>query len=178
MLRKIIRIIRNFIRTLEKSELVEIFFFPIIATVFIYFLCNTSLINFDGGINKFISEFNNIVISTTSIISAFGMGSLGMIVASSSPNIEAAKDYMTEKVGVNGICLSYYKIQILRHFFSLFVLFLLLIYSICMLFIQILKINIMPLLYIEIFLLFLALISQVFVIQGIYFLFIDPKRNY
>lgn len=176
MFKKIVEIIRNFKRSLNKYEFIEIFLLPIIATFLVFSFCNTSLINIECGINKFISEFNNTVISTTSIISAFGMGSLGMIIASSNPNIEYAKGHITKKIDINGICLSYYKIQILRHFFNLFILFLLLIYSICMLFIQNLKINIMPLLYFEIFLLFLALISQIFVIQGIYYLFIDQKE--
>lgn len=171
MAKKVCIVLLNFFSSLKRSEIIDLFIIPSILTIIIYFICNSSISNFAD----FIDSFNSIVINTTAILAAFGMASLGMLISSSSQNIEHAKQNPTNRRDRNKNIITYYKLQILRNFFSLFLLFGLLIYALAFVFLQNLKINLTIFFYIEVLLLIISIFSQIFVIQSMYFLFVDPK---
>ncbi len=165
-------IIRNFISSATKKELADILLVPFFITIFIYFLVGSSLLSNES----FLSNFNSLVISTASILVSFGIASLSAIISSSSPNIEAAQNFVTDRVDRNNKYINYYKLQILRNFFSLFILFGLLIFSIIMIFVSLPHRFMLYLYYFQIYLLLLSIYSQIFVIQSLYFLFVDNKK--
>lgn len=172
MLRKIILILSNFFYSIKLKEFLEIIVAPLVFTILIYYMCNNSICNF----NKFIGEFNSTVINITAILGAFSLASLSIIITSSNHNIEVAKAEKTNRKDRNKKNVSYYKLQIFRNFFSLFLLFGLLIYAIVFIFLQNTSLNLYILFYIEVYLLIVSLFSQVFVIQSMYFLFVEPKK--
>ncbi|MGL5652484.1 MAG: hypothetical protein ACRDDE_12085 [Paraclostridium sp.] len=173
MVRKILIILLNFFTSLRKKEAFDLFIIPLILTTLIYVVCNSKIAEFE----KFITTFNGIVINVAAILAAFGMSSLGMLISSSSENIVDAKGRPTERKDRNNNIITYYKLQILRNFFSLFMLFGLLIYSIIFVFLLELNINLRPIFYTELFIMLISIFSQVFVVQSMYFLFVEPKIN-
>ena len=173
MAKKVCIVLLNFFSSLKRNEIIDLFIVPSILTISIYCICNSSISNFES----FIELFNSIVINTTAILSAFGMASLGMLISSSSPNIESAKKEITNRKDRNKNIIPYYKLQILRNFFSLFLLFGLLIYALTFVFLQNLNINLTIFFYIEVLLLIMSVFSQIFVVQSMYFLFVDPKYD-
>lgn len=169
---KIYVILSNFFFSIKLKEVLELFLAPLILTILICFLCNTSIYDF----SKFISEFNSTVINITAILGAFSLASLSIIITSSNTNIDKAKEEYTNRLDRNRKFITYYKLQILRNFFSLFLLFGLLIYAIIFIFLQNVLSNLCVLFYIEVYLLLVSLIAQIFVIQSMYFLFVEPKK--
>lgn len=172
MLKKTYIILSNFFHSLKIKEFLEIMVLPLIFTVIIYVLCNTSINDF----SKFVDDFTNVVISITSILGAFSLATLSIIITSSNINIDYAKKELTERKDRLKKNITYYKLQVLRNFFSLFLLFGLLLYSIAFKFLQNVVSNIDILFYIELYMLMVAVISQIFVIQSMYFLFVEPKK--
>lgn len=172
MLKKTYIILSNFFHSLKIKEFLEIMVLPFILTVIIYVLCNTSINDF----SKFADDFTNMVISITSILGAFSLATLSIIITSSNSNIDYAKKEFTERKDRLKKNITYYKLQVLRNFFSLFLLFGLLLYSIAFKFLQSVVSNINILFYIELYMLMVAVISQIFIIQSMYFLFVEPKK--
>ncbi|MGL5153067.1 MAG: hypothetical protein ACRC7N_21110 [Clostridium sp.] len=172
MIEKIYIILSNFFCSMKKREFFELFVLPCIFTVLIYIVCNSSINEF----KKFIDDFNNIIINITSILGAFSLATLSIIITSSNNNIECAKETIIERKDRLKKYITYYKLQILRNFFSLFTLFGLLFYSIMFKFMQNLVSNIEFFFYFEVYMLIVAVISQIFVIQSMYFLFVEPKQ--
>lgn len=171
MQKKIRIIIMNFFKILKLNEIIELFIIPTILTILIY----SFGVIYIKDLGKFLEDFNGVVINVTAILAGFGMSSLGLLISSSSENIEVAKKTMTRREDKNNKLVSYYKLQILRNFYSLLMLFGLLAYSLILIFL--IKISNITniLLFIEILLLIVAIFSQVFVIQSLYFLFVEDK---
>ena len=173
MIKKTYIILSNFFYSLKIKEFLELVILPFIFTAIIYVVCNTSINDF----NKFVDDFTNMVISITAILGAFSLATLSIIITSSNNNIEFAKKELTQRKDRLKKNITYYKLQVLRNFFSLFLLFGLLLYSIVFKFVQNVISNINILFYVEVYMLMVAVISQVFVIQSMYFLFVEPKTN-
>nr|WP_317331091.1 hypothetical protein [uncultured Romboutsia sp.] len=171
MTKKIGTIIMNFLRILKLNELIYLFITPTILTIIIYFFSTIYI----RDLGKFLGSFNSVVINVTAILAGFGMSSLGLLISSSSENIEVAKKTMTRRKDRNNKLVSYYKLQILRSFYSLLMLFGLLSYSLILIFLIKLSQITNILLFIEILLLIISIFSQVFVIQSLYFLFVEDK---
>lgn len=75
---------------------------------------------------------------------------------------------------------SYYKLQIVRSFFNIFLQLIVLLITIALKFIYALSIDqsIIPiLLYIKTALLLISIFSQTFVVMSIYYLFVEPKNK-
>lgn len=173
MIKKTYIILSNFFHSLKIKEFLEIMVLPFIFTIIIYVFCNASINDF----SKFVDDFTNMVISITAILGAFSLATLSIIITSSNNNIDYAKKEFTQRKDRLKKSITYYKLQILRNFFSLFILFGLLLYSIAFKFVQNVVSNINILFYAEVYMLMIAVISQIFVIQSMYFLFVEPKRN-
>ena len=173
MIKKTYIILSNFFHSLKIKEFLEIMVLPFIFTIIIYVFCNASINDF----SKFVDDFTNMVISITAILGAFSLATLSIIITSSNNNIDYAKKEFTQRKDRLKKNITYYKLQILRNFFSLFILFGLLLYSIAFKFVQNVVSNINILFYVEVYMLMIAVISQIFVIQSMYFLFVEPKRN-
>lgn len=173
MIKKTYIILSNFFYSLKIKEFLELVILPFIFTAIIYVVCNTSINDF----SKFVDDFTNMVISITAILGAFSLATLSIIITSSNNNIEFAKKELTQRKDRLKKNITYYKLQVLRNFFSLFLLFGLLLYSIVFKFVQNVISNINILFYVEVYMLMVAVISQVFVIQSMYFLFVEPKTN-
>ena len=173
MIKKTYIILSNFFYSLKIKEFLELVILPFIFTAIIYVVCNTSINDF----SKFVDDFTNMVISITAILGAFSLATLSIIITSSNNNIEFAKKELTQRKDRLKKNITYYKLQVLRNFFILFILFGLLLYSIVFKFVQNVISNINILFYVEVYMLMVAVISQVFVIQSMYFLFVEPKTN-
>lgn len=171
MIKKMYIILSNFFHSLKLKEFIEIIVVPFILTIAIYFLCNASI----NETKNFIDDFNNTVINITSILGAFSVATLSIIITSSNTNIEDAKKNITKRKDRTKKAISYYKLQVLRNSFNLFVLFALLLYAIIFKFPQNIIGNNDIFFYIEVYLLIVAIVSQFSLVQSMYFLFVDPK---
>lgn len=172
MLKKISIILANFIRTSRITEIIFVFGVPLIITAALYLFCNGRIYEF----NKFIKTVNDTTISITALLSAFGLTSLSILVTSSNQNIEKAKNTLTERKDITKRNISYYKLQVIRNFFSLFIQFGVLIIAIIFKFVSETPINIKLYFYIEVFLLLVSIFSQIFVVTSIYYLFVTPRN--
>lgn len=173
MLKKMFIILANFFKSLKFKEFVGLILTPIMITLLLYYFGNSSIKNF----NEFVDKFNSTVISIASILGAFSLASLSIIITSSNENIVEAKKKFTKRKDRNNKLVTYYKLQIMRNFFSLFVLFGLLFYAITFTFIQNIIFDLRFAFYFEVFILFVAVFSQIFVIESMYFLFVEVKNN-
>ncbi|WP_338631539.1 hypothetical protein [Clostridium baratii] len=172
MLKKMFIILANFFKSLKLKEFIGLIMIPIVITLLLYFFGSSSIRNF----NEFVDKFNSTVISIASILGAFSLASISIIITSSNENIVEAKKTFTRRKDRNNKLITYYKLQIMRNFFSLFVLFGLLIYAIAFTFIQNMLLDLSFAFYFETFLLFVAVFSQIFVIESMYFLFVEIKK--
>lgn len=189
MLKKIGIILNNFLKSCEKREIFDLLAIPFLITMSVYLFFNNNINIKD--LKDFIKNFNDTVINVTSLLSAFGLASLSILVSSSSGNIDLAKQKYTKRVDRCNKSITYYKLLVLRNFYSLFLQLTLLFISIINKFIIIndntINISIMhkfvieinsniTILYLEFYLLLCAIFAQVFVINSIYFLFISSKK--
>lgn len=172
MLKKISIILANFIKTSKIREVIFVFGIPFIITLALYLFCNGRLNDF----NEFIKSINDTIITITALLSAFGLASLSILVTSSNQNIEDAKKNVTERKDIGKKYISYYKLQVIRNFFSLFIQFGLLIIAIIFKFVSEISISVKVYFYLEVFLLFVSIFSQIFVVTSIYYLFVTPKK--
>ncbi len=74
MLKKVYIIVHNFFKSLKKNEFIEIFILPLICTILLYIFLNNKINDFSA----FSKDFNNTVISITSLLAAFGLASVSM----------------------------------------------------------------------------------------------------
>ncbi len=172
MLKKIGIILVNFMWTSKIREVAFVIGFPFIVTMALYLFCNGKINEF----NEFIKAVNDTAISITALLSAFGLASLSILVTSSNENIQTAKDTVTTRKDIKGKFVSYYKLQVIRNFFSLFIQFGVLIIAIIFKFVSETSINVELYFYIEVFLLLVSIFSQIFVITSIYYLFVTPRN--
>lgn len=171
MLKKIGIVIANFIKTLKLNEVVFIFIVPTTITIISYLFCNLKVEIF----NEFAADFNDTIINVTSLLASFGLAALSILISSSSVNIEKAKRDVTKRKDINNKLISYYKLQVIRNFFTLFIQLILLILALMFKFIIEGELGIKIYFYIEIFLLNISIFSQIFVVVSIYYLFVTDK---
>lgn len=171
MLKKIGIVIVNFIKTLKKNEVFFIFVVPGIITFTSYLFCIFKIVNF----NEFAADFNDTIINVTSLLASFGLAALSILISSSSINIEKAKRELTKRKDIHNKLISYYKLQVIRNFFTLFIQLILLILALMFKFIIEGELSINIYFYIEVFLLNVSIFSQIFVVVSIYYLFVTDK---
>jgi hypothetical protein len=171
MLKKIGIVIANFMKTLKFNELLFIFIVPAIITISAYLFCNAKIIDF----NNFANNFNETIITVTSLLASFGLAALSILISSSSANIEKAKTEATKRKDIKNKPISYYKLQVIRNFFALFTQLILLILSLMFKFISEGALAITVYFYMEVFLLNVTIFSQIFVVVSIYYLFVTDK---
>ena len=176
MLRKIFIILHNFIKSLNKNEFLEIFLVPLLITVILYLFFNNEFNNKFNDFLKFASNFNDTVISISSLLSAFGLAAVSILITSSNENVNKADTINTNRKDRNNKPVSYYKLQIYRSFFSLIVQIILLGISIVFKFLYEICLGVQILFYFEVFILIVAIISQLLTIVSMYYLFVKIKK--
>lgn len=174
MFKKIYIIVSNFFRSTKLNEKLEIFILPIVITAILYIFFNSKISDF----KNFSADFNNNVIGIASLLAAFGIASISILITSSSPNIETAATHYTNRLDRNQKQVSYYKLQIYRSFFSLILQMLVLILAIVYKFIcQSASTFLIGFFYIELCTLLIAIMCQVLSTIGMYFLFVTRKGS-
>jgi len=172
IIKKIFIILFNFIRVCKLKELIEVFVAPLLISFVLYIVFNKGLVN---NIT-FFSDINETVITVTSLLSAFGLAALSILVTSSGNNIEEAKQTFTNRKSLGNKSVSYYKLLVIRGFFSLFIQLITLTLALFLKFI--IETNAHTILiYIEVYFLLVALESQYFMVMSMYYLLIEPKQN-
>lgn len=172
MLRKIFIILHNFIKSLNKNEFIEIFLMPLLITVILYVFFNNKFNDFF----QFASNFNDTVISISSLLSAFGLAAVSILITSSNENVNKADETNTNRKDRNNKPVSYYRLQIYRSFFSLIVQMILLGIAIVFKFLCGIGLGVLVLFYFEVFILLVAIISQLLTIISMYYLFVKIKK--
>ncbi|WP_238917276.1 hypothetical protein [Clostridium sp. YIM B02555] len=166
MLVKLVKILANFIKTARKIELTELFGIPLVISI----LCIIFIFNNFQNAQNFQSNFNDSVISISSLLAAFGVASITILLTSSSENIKRAINTDTNRYDINKKQISYYKLLVIRSFFNLFIQMILLLISIIYKVILV-KININIYLFaIQLYLVILTVYTQIFVVCSIYHL--------
>lgn len=176
MIRKVGKIMWNSIKTLRINEIMCLFVTPLFVIVPIFLGINSYIINNKEFVNDFIDK----VITITTLLSAFGLAALSILVSSSSKNIEDSKNLKcSNRRRVNGKEISYYQLQFYRSISGLIIQFIVLILSIIFNFIFLICNNTcMLLLFYSIFyLLIVSLLFQILSIISIYYLFVNTDRN-
>ncbi|WP_394877768.1 hypothetical protein [Clostridium paraputrificum] len=171
MLKKVGIILGNFIKSSTKNEKMWIFLFPFVGTILIYLFFNCRVTDF----KLFADDFNETVINVTALLASFGLAALSILISSSSDNIERAKETYTKRKDIMNKEMSYYKLQVVRNFFALFIQILVLSMSLIYKFITEVILNIEVYFYIELFWLMIAIMAQIFVIISMYYLFVGKK---
>ncbi|MBY6987261.1 hypothetical protein HYH98_11735 [Clostridium botulinum] len=126
--------------------------------------------------SAFSKDFNNTVISITSLLAAFGLASVSILITSSSENINKADKEITNRLDKNNRKISYYRLQIYRSFFSLIIQVILLCIAIIFKFLCEFNSHIYLLFYGEVYMLIVAILSQLLTIVSMYYLFITIKK--
>lgn len=173
MLKKVGIIVLNFLKSSKKTEIFQMIIFPLLLTILLFLFFNDKIINF----NKFSDNFNDTVISIASLLSAFGLTAISLFITSSSENIKAADKTITDRIDRRGKKVSLYKLQLFRAFFSLLVQAFLLLISVIFKFFCEGEFYIKPFFYFEIWVFFVAIISQIQVIISMYFMFIKARYS-
>lgn len=172
IIKKICMILLNFIRVCKLKELIEVFVVPLLISFILFFVFNKDLIKS----TTFLGDINETVITVTSLLSAFGLAALSILVTSSGNNIEEAKKTFTNRKSLGNKKVSYYKLLVIRGFFSLFMQLITL--TLALFFKFIIETNAhVSLIYIQIYFLLVALESQYFMVMSMYYLLIEPKPN-
>lgn len=173
MFKKICIILHNFFKSAKKKELVEVLILPMICTILLYIFLNDRIYKF----SDFSKDFNSTVISITSLLSAFGLAAVSILITSSSENVIKADKQMTNRFDRNNKKVSYYRLQIYRSFFSLIIQVVLLGISIIFKFLCEIDFAIYIVFYFEVYMLIVAILSQILTIVSMYYLFITIKRD-
>lgn len=172
MLRKIFIILHNFVKSLNKNEFLEIFLAPLLVTVILYVFFNNKFNDFF----KFASNFNDTVISISSLLSAFGLAAVSILITSSNENVNKADTINTQRKDRNNKPVSYYRLQIYRSFFSLIIQMILLGIAVIFKFLCEISLGVRILFYFEVFILLIAIFSQLLTIISMYYLFVKIKK--
>lgn len=173
MFKKIGIIVLNFFKSSRKVEILQMIIFPLFFTVLLFLFFNNKIINF----NQFSDNFNDTIVSIASLLSAFGLTAISLFITSSSENIKAADKTMTDRVDRRGKRVSLYKLQLFRAFFSLLVQAFLLLISVVFKFFCEGEFYTKPFFYFEVWIFFIAIISQIQVIISMYFMFIKARYS-
>lgn len=165
MYNKFIRILRNFYKTAKLKEIVELHGTAFVLTIFLIVFFIKRIEN----ISMFASAFNDSAITITSLLGAFGIATITILLTSSSDNIRVAKEKLTKRKDINKKEISYFKLLVIRSFYNLFLqlvmLFIAVIYQVLLNFLD----N-RILAYIEVFMLLNMLLTQIFVVISLYHL--------
>ncbi len=173
MFKKIGIIVLNFFKSSRKVEILQMIIVPLFLTVLLFLFFNNRIINF----NQFSDNFNDTIVSIASLLSAFGLTAISLFITSSSENIKAADKTMTDRVDRRGKKVSLYKLQLFRAFFSLLVQAFLLLISVVFKFFCEGEFYTKPFFYFEVWIFFIAIISQIQVIISMYFMFIKARYS-
>ncbi|ADD02656.1 hypothetical protein TthWC1_2579 [Thermoanaerobacter thermohydrosulfuricus WC1] len=174
MFRKILMIIKDFVKSSKRRELVEVYLVPLIFAFVLLFFYNKLDVNTNERY-EFIKTFTDNILTIASLLAAFGVASITIILTSSSGNIEVAKKKtIKDRKDADNIPITYYKLVLIRNYYNIVVQFCLLFVSIIAKFIICNQILILILL-IELWLLLHSIFLQVFVITTVYFLMWENK---
>ncbi|MBU3146833.1 hypothetical protein [Clostridium sp. CF012] len=165
MYNKFIRIWRDFYKTAKLKEIGELHGTAFVLTFILIAFCMSKI----EDILTFASKFNDSALTITSLLGAFGIATITILLTSSSDNIRVAKGKLTKRKDINNKEISYFKLLVIRSFYNLLLqlgmLFIAVIYQVLLKFLDN-KI----LLYIEVFMLLNMLLTQIFVVISLYHL--------
>ncbi len=172
---KILEIICNFWESANTREKIEVLGFPLIFSLGVYALKFTTFTD----CQKFIDGFINTLLTIASLLIAFEVASITILMTSPSKNIEFAKKTPTKRKTVKGYGLSYYQLILIRNFYTSIVLMFLILAGLLFK----LTINIMSQKYqkivlgFEIFLLVHAMVVLGLVLSHMYYLLWKDKLS-
>ncbi|WP_297520446.1 hypothetical protein [uncultured Clostridium sp.] len=164
MFKKILIIFQNFLKSANKKELCEIFIIPLILSLGCFFI--TKKVDVIDNL----SEFNDAIITISSLLVAFGVASLTILATSASDNISLAKKEQTDRKDRMNYYISYYKLLMIRSVFSLVYLIMILFIAISIKFLGD-TISCAIIGYIEFYLIATAIMLQILTVTSLYFLF-------
>ncbi|GIW48762.1 MAG: hypothetical protein KatS3mg079_238 [Caloramator sp.] len=174
MFKKILMIIRDFLKCSKTKEILDVYIIPLIFVLILLFFYKKFNSNIKS-IGYFTKTFVDNVITVASLLAAFGVASITIILTSSSKNIEIAKEkIIPDRKDGDNISITYYKLLLVRSYYNIIIQFLLLFISIIVKFIICDKIIIF-ILSIELWLLLHSIFVQVFTIINLYFLMWENK---
>ena len=172
---KIPEIISNFWESANTLEKIEVLGPPLLITLGIYALEFATPADYQ----KFIAGFTNTLLTISSLLIAFEVASITILMTSPSKNIEFAKKTPTKRKTVKGYGISYYQLILIRNFYTTIVLMFLIFVGLLFNLI----INIMPqeyqkiILGFEIFLLTHAMVVLGLVLSHMYYLLWKDKLS-
>jgi hypothetical protein len=169
MFKKVFMIIKDFIKSSKRSELIEVYLVPLIFVFALLVLYNKLNVNINERY-VFIKAFIDNVLITVSSLDIFSIISTTIILTNCSRNIEVAKKKIIKnRKDAQNIPITYYKLVLIRNYYSIVIQFFILFISVIAKFI-ICNQTIIPILLIGLWLLLHSIFSQVLVTTTIYFL--------
>lgn len=112
MIKKIYLILKDFYSSIKLGEFIELMVLPLIITTVLFFVINGYLDK------KYIDEFNNTILTISSLLVAFGVSSTTLLFSTSNNNIEQARKFITERKDHNGFKISYFQLIQIRAYYS------------------------------------------------------------
>jgi hypothetical protein len=174
MFKKIFMIIKDFIKSSKRGELIEVYLVPLIFVFALLVLYNKLNVNINERY-MFIKTFIDNVLTIASLLAAFGVASITIILTSCSRNIEVAKKKIIKnRKDAQNIPITYYKLVLIRNYYNIVIQFSILFISIIAKFIICNQIAVLILL-IELWLLLHSIFLQVLVTTTVYFLMWENK---
>lgn len=173
MFGKILRIVLNFYKIARRNEIAEILLVPSALVGLLGYLT----VAYNICLQQFTSSFTDSVISIVSLLAAFGIASVTILLTSSSNNIENAKKWTIDRVDYNKKPITYFQLLLIRNFYTL-IMQLLLLFSAIIIKILFLKFNSLNVfLFFEVFALTHILMTQVMCVTSIYHLLWKDKEQ-
>ncbi len=112
MFKKLVLIFKDFYKSINLSEFIELVFIPLFMVVVLFLLINDSL-KMD-----FIKEFNGDILTISSLLVAFGLSSITLLFSTSNNNIEKAKEFITSRVNNSGFNINYFQLIQIRAYYA------------------------------------------------------------
>lgn len=169
--KKVLKIVANFFKTARKSELLELIIIPLIALGFVVYIIPDDM----EKVLEYSQMYNDSVISVVSLLAAFGIATITILLTSSSSNIQEAKNFMTNRKDLNNKTISYFQLLLIRNFYSLIIQLTLLLTAIIVKLLFLKSDNGYGILYLEVFMLVHVLLTQFLTVTSIYHLLWKEK---
>jgi hypothetical protein len=169
MFKKIFMIIKDFIKSSKRGELIEVYLVPLIFAFVLLIFYNKLNVNINERY-VFIKTFIDNVLITVSLLAIFSIISTTIILTSCNGNIEVAKKKTVKnRKDAHNIPITYYQLVLIRNYYNIVIQFSILFISVIVKFI-ICNQTIIPILLIGLWLFLHSIFLQVFVTTTVYFL--------
>jgi len=125
---KILEIVGNFYKSANKWEIAEVLIIPLIFLLVGWYtltFMNPQQPQDIIRVQEFINEFVNTLLTIASLLTAFEVASITILMTSPSKNIELAKKEPTNRKTIRGFGISYYQLILIRNFYTAIILMLL-----------------------------------------------------